>query len=73
MSELVASTSPDELPILPRGNVRLHGIDFEEDFLSELVARHFKRQQWQANPRFSDAYDIYMREIPFAHRRRFKA
>ena len=39
MSELLAA--PDELLILPKGKVCLHGIDFDEDFLSELVARHF--------------------------------
>jgi hypothetical protein len=47
MSELVASAAHDELMILPRGKVRLHGIDFDEDFLSELVARHFWRQKRQ--------------------------
>jgi hypothetical protein len=40
MSELLAAVAHDELLILPRGKVRLHGIDFDEDFLSELVARH---------------------------------
>jgi hypothetical protein len=58
MSELVAAVAPDELLILPRGEVRLHGIDFDEDFLWELMARHFSRQQWQAKPMFSDAYGI---------------
>jgi integrase len=72
MSELVAAAAQDELLILPRVKVRLHGIDFDEDFLSELVARHFRRQQWQAKPMFSDAYGIYMRENPSAHRRKFK-
>jgi len=72
MSELVAAAVQDELLILPRGKVRLHGIDFDEDFLSELVARHFRRQQWLAKPMFSDAYGIYMRENPSAHRRKFK-
>jgi hypothetical protein len=72
MSELVAAAAHDELVILPRGKVRLHGIDFDEDFLSELVARHFRRQQWNAKPMFSDAYGIYMRENPSAHRRKFK-
>ena len=72
MSELVAAAAQDELLILSRGKVRLHGIDFDEDFLSELVARHFKRQQWQVKPMFSDAYGIYMRENPSAHRRKFK-
>ena len=72
MTELVAAAAPNELLILPRGKVRLHGIDFDEDFLSELVARYFRRQQWPAKPRFSDAYDIYMRENPSANRRKFK-
>jgi hypothetical protein len=72
MSELVAAATPDELLILPRGKVRLHGIDFDEDFFSELVARHFRRQLWKDKPMFSDAYGIYIRENPFAHRRKFK-
>jgi hypothetical protein len=29
MSELVAAADPDELLILPRGKVRLHGLDFD--------------------------------------------
>jgi site-specific recombinase XerD len=72
MSELVAAAVQDELLVLPRQKVRLHGIDFDEDFLSELVARHFRRQQWQTKPMFSDAFGIYMRENPSAHRRKFK-
>ena len=72
MSELVAAAAQDELLILPKGKVRLHGIDFDEDFLSGLVARHFRRQQWLAKPMFSEAYGIYMRENPSAHRRKFK-
>ena len=55
-----------------QGKVRLNGIDFDENFLLELVARHFRRQQWQAKPMFSDAYDIYMRRNPSAHRSKFK-
>ena len=72
MSELVPAAAPDEFRILPRGKVRLHGIDFDEDFLSELVARHFRRQHWQAKPLFSDTSDIYMRVNPSAHLRKFK-
>ena len=34
MSELVAAAAKDELLILPRGKVRLHGIDFDEDFFA---------------------------------------
>jgi hypothetical protein len=71
MSELVAAAAQDELLILRRGKVRLFGVDFDEVFLSKLVTRHFRRQQWQTKPMFSDAYGIYMRENPSAHRRKF--
>ena len=37
-----------------------------------LAVEFGRRQQWQAKPRFSDAYDIYMRENPSANRRKFK-
>ena len=41
--------------------------------MSELVARHFRRQQWQTKPVYSYAHDIYTWENPSAHRRKFKA
>ena len=73
MSELVAAAdTADELMLLPRGKVRLHGIDFDENFLCELVARHYRRQQGQGKPMFSDAYAMHMRENPSADRRKFK-
>lgn len=72
MKELVATHSADGLLILPQRKVRLHGIEFDEDFLSALVAKHLTKKRWQTWPRFSDAYDIYMRENPSAHRRKFR-
>jgi hypothetical protein len=54
--------------IFPRGKVSLHCIDFDEDFYSELGAWHFRRQQWQAKPMFSDAFGIYIRENPVPDR-----
>jgi len=60
------------LLILPRDKARLHGFDFDEYFLSGLVARHFRRQRWQAKLRYSNAYDIYMCKNLSAHRRKFK-
>ena len=56
MTELLVAAATDGWLILPRGKVRLHGIDFDENFLSELVAQHFRRQHWYAKPMFSDAY-----------------
>jgi hypothetical protein len=45
MKELVAADSTDELLILPQRKVRLHGIEFDEDFLSALVAKHLTKQR----------------------------
>lgn len=73
MAELVAAAIYDELLILPRGKVRLHVIDFDEDCLSDLVAWHFKWQQWQTKPIYLGAYDIYMRENQSKHRSKFNA
>jgi hypothetical protein len=72
MSEFEAAFTHNELLILPRGKVILQGIDFEEDFLSQMVDQNFRRQPWQAKPMFSDAYDIYMRKNSSSNRRKFK-
>jgi integrase len=72
MTALVANASHNELLIIPKRKVRLHGIEFDEDFLSALVAKHLTQQRWQTRPKLSDAFDIYMRENPSAHRRKFR-
>ena len=63
---------PDELQILPKSQVRLNGINFDEDFLSALVAKHLTKQRLKVRHRVSDAFEIYMRENPSAHRRKFQ-
>jgi hypothetical protein len=72
MNELVAVDSADELLIFPQRKVRPHGIEFEEDFLSASAAKHLTKQRWQTRPRFSDAFEIYARENPSAHQRKFR-
>ena len=63
---------PNELQILPKAQVRLNGINFDEDFLSALVAKHLTKQRLEVRHRVSDAFEIYMRENPSAHRRKFQ-
>ena len=63
---------PNELQILPKAQVRLNGINFDEDFLSALVAKHLTKQRLKVRHRVSDAFEIYMRENPSAHRRKFQ-
>jgi hypothetical protein len=72
MLELVTAAAHDELLVLPRRKVRLQGIGFDQKKLSELVAWHFRQQQWQAKHNFSDAHNVYMRENPSAYRYKFK-
>ena len=50
-----------------QGKVRLNGIDFDENFLLELVARHFRRQQWQAFALFLPQF----RDLPWTNCDRF--
>ena len=72
MKALLTVASPNEFQIFPKRQVRLHGISFDEDFLSGLVAEHLTKQRLQVKPRLSDAVEIYKRENPSAHRRKFK-
>ena len=72
MKALLTLTSPDELQILEKPQICLNGVNFDEDFLSALVAKHFTKQRWQVRHRISDAFEIYMRENPSSHRRKFQ-
>jgi integrase len=47
MKALLTLASPDELQILEKPQICLNGVNFDEDFLSALVAKHFNKQRWQ--------------------------
>ena len=51
--------------------VRVKGVSFDEAFLADLVSKHFRNQSLDRAPTFSTAFEIYMREHPHAHRRKF--
>lgn len=51
--------------------VRVKGVSFDEAFISELISKHFTSQSFEGAPTFRTAFDIYMREHPNAHRRKF--
>jgi integrase len=55
-----------------RKRVSLHGVEFEEDFLSELVAKHLRQKSQERRPTMQTAYEIYMTENHSAHRRKFQ-
>lgn len=51
--------------------VRVKGVSFDEAFISDLISKHFKNQSLETSPTFKTAFEIYMREHPHAHRRKF--
>lgn len=56
-----------------RRRVTLHGVEFDEDFLSDLVARHLREKSRTSRPTMKTAYDIYMAENHSSHRRKFQS
>ncbi len=55
-----------------RRRIPLCGIEFEEEFLSELVCKHMFQTQEHDSPTISTAFEIYMRENTASHRRKFQ-
>jgi integrase len=51
--------------------VIVKGVTFEEDFVAELISKHFNEQALKGSPTITTAFEIYMREHPHSHRRKF--
>jgi len=51
--------------------VKIKDVAFEEDFVAELISRHFNEQALKASPTITTAFEIYMREHPHSHRKKF--
>ncbi len=73
MTLITKPKSTDELIFSTRKKILIHGIEFEEEFLSGLIAKHLSEKTANLRPRFSDAFDIYMRENTSSHRRKFRS
>lgn len=56
-----------------RRRVPLHGVEFDEDFLAELVAKHLREKNSAGRPTMQTAYEIYMAENHSSHRRKFQS
>ena len=56
-----------------RRRVSLHGVEFDEDFLANLVAEHLHEKASPLRPTMQTAYDIYMAENHSSHRRKFQS
>jgi integrase len=51
--------------------VKIKGVTFEEDFVAELISKHFNEQALKKSPTITTAFEIYIREHPHSHRRKF--
>ena len=54
-----------------RKRVVVNGAEFDESFLADLISKHFSTKVQCQRPTISTAFEIYMRENPSSHRRKF--
>ena len=54
-----------------RKRVIVNGTEFDESFIADLISQHFSSKEQSQRPTISTAYEIYMRENPSSHRRKF--
>lgn len=64
-------TNTFQKPVLRR-LVRVKGVEFDEDFLAEIIADYFNRKQAGADPLLSDAMAIYLYESDASDNRKFR-
>ena len=68
--ELANLAPPFLLPLTPR--VKVKGIEFDEEFLAELISKYFINRDQSNEPRLSDALQIYLAESTAGDRRKFR-
>lgn len=52
--------------------IQVNGVDFEEQFIAKLIADHLKNPSNVQKPTITTAFEIYKRESPAAHQRKFQ-
>lgn len=52
--------------------IRVRNVEFDEEFLSELLVNYFKNKMNDDSPKLSDALEIYLNESPASGVRKFK-
>jgi integrase len=55
-----------------RRRVNINGIEFDEAFIANLIAKHLQNASSTPKPTISTAFEIYMRESSSAHKRKFR-
>lgn len=52
--------------------VKINGIDFEEQFIADLIAKHMSKTSKGIRPTITTAYEIYSKESPAANQMKFQ-
>ena len=52
--------------------VQVNGVDFEEQFIAKLISDHLKNPNNTQKPTITTAFEIYKKESPAAHQRKFQ-
>ena len=68
--ELANLASPFLLPLAQR--VKVKGIEFDEEFVAELISKYFINRDQANEPRLSDALQIYIAESTAGDGRKFR-
>ena len=55
-----------------RRRIEVHGIEFDEAFIADLISKHMRESNRTTKPTISTAFEIYMHESASAHRRKFR-
>ena len=71
MTDRLDRQSPAIVGDVVKKLVIVKGVTFEEDFVAELISKHFNEQALKGSPTITTAFEIYMREHPHSHRRKF--
>lgn len=73
MKKSINLEQPEDQLVFPSNRIHILGVEFDEEFLARLVVKHLNEQKSIFRPKFSNAFEIYMREHPSSHRRKFKS
>lgn len=59
-----------ELQVVKR-LIKVNGVEFEEEYLAQIIAEHLSKKKFGREPTISDAFKIYIQENSHSHRTRF--
>lgn len=69
-NSIIKLDNPVEFQVVKR-LIKINGVEFEEEYLAQIIAEHLSKKQFGREPTISDAFKIYIQENSSSHRQRF--